>query len=146
MKVKSYAKLNLTLNVSGVKNGFHDIDSLVTSVDIYDVVNVDTRNDGRINVEKLKGIRNERNAAYKAADAFIRRFGSFGVDVVIDKGIPFGAGMGGSSADAAAVIYCMCKLFDIEENSDEVQNICAEVGSDVSFMLRGGFGRMRGKG
>jgi len=146
MKVKVYAKLNLTLNVLGANNGYHNIDSVATSVDIYDVVEVLPRADKQITVSGCNNISTEQNTAYKAADGFIRQFDTNGVDIVIDKHIPVGAGLGGSSADAAAVVYCMCGLFDVDINSGKVSELCASVGSDINFMLRGGLGRLKGKG
>lgn len=146
MKVKVYAKLNLTLNVTGRENGFHNIDSVATSVDVFDVVEVTVRNDCAVNVCGMEYVNACDNSAYKAACGFINAFNTLGVDISIDKRIPFGAGMGGSSADAAAVIYCMCSLFGVDVSSAEVHGLCASVGSDVSFMLCGGLARLRGKG
>lgn len=146
MKVKVNAKLNLTLNVVGRQNGFHNIDSLATSVDAYDVVEVTKRADNAVTVSGMETVSLCDNSAYKAACGFLRAFNTCGVDITIGKRIPFGAGMGGSSADAAAVIYCMCKLFNGNLNGDKTKRLCAEIGSDVSFMLRGGLGRLRGKG
>lgn len=146
MKVKAYAKLNLTLNVLGALDGFHVIDSVAASVDIFDVVEVTVRNDRRVTVSGVPAVSNEQNTAYKAACAFTRQFNSFGVDIAIEKRIPFGAGMGGSSADASAVIYCMCMLFGVNVHSDEIHSLCASIGSDVNFMLRGGLAQLCGKG
>lgn len=144
MKVKVYAKLNLTLNVFPPVGGFHPIDSVVTSVNIWDVVEVKSRKDKKV---KIKGfLPTPDNIAYKTATAFMAQFDTLGVDITIKKGIPVGAGMGGSSADSAGVIYCMCKLFGVDIESQQVANLCATLGSDISFMLRGGIARMQGKG
>ncbi|MCH5157298.1 MAG: 4-(cytidine 5'-diphospho)-2-C-methyl-D-erythritol kinase [Clostridiales bacterium] len=152
MKVKVYAKLNLTLDVYAKQGAFHPIDSVVTSVDICDIVEVAVRTDGRINVCGVQGVEMERNTAYKAAVGFRRMFGHLvskkinGVDIFVQKGIPFGGGLGGSSADAAAVVYCMCRLYGVDIYSGEVHELCASLGSDVNFMLFGGLARMQGKG
>ena len=152
MKVKVYAKLNLTLNVGEKSGKFHPIDSVATSVDICDVVEVALRQDGQINVCGVNDVEKENNTAYRAAVAFMRAFGKKtanskpGVDIFIQKGIPFGAGLGGSSADAAAVVYCMCKLFGVDIHSRKVHELSSLIGSDVNFMLFGGLGRMQGKG
>ncbi len=145
MKVKVYAKLNLTLAVGARQGRFHPIDSVVTSVDVFDEVEVQRRADSRVSV-CCDGIAPEQNSAYRAAKAFQREFSTDGVSIFVKKGIPLGAGMGGSSADAAAVVYCMCKLFGFDVRSEKVHELCAELGSDVNFMLRGGYARMRGKG
>lgn len=146
MKVKVYAKLNLTLNVTERRNGFHDIDSLAVSVDIYDEIQASPRSDRTVTVCGIPSVNDADNSAYKAACAFVRAFGSCGADITVSKGIPFAAGMGGSSADAAAVVYCMCKLYGADISSRKVYDLCAALGSDVNYMLRGGLGRLRGKG
>ena len=151
MKVKVFAKLNLTLNVGARQGEFHPIDSVATSVGICDVVQVLQRHDSQINVCGVNTVAQDQNTAYKAAVAFAQMFAktsnaTIGVDISIEKGIPFGGGLGGSSADAAAVVYCMCKLFGVDIHSSEVHRLCSALGSDVNFMLFGGLGRMQGKG
>ncbi len=145
MKVQANAKLNLTLNVYPKCGRYHPIDSLVCSVDVFDVVEVTLRNDGKICVEGVD-IAPEKNTAYIAAAEFQKTFGVCGCDIKIKKSIPIGAGMGGSSADAAAVVFCLCKLHNVAVDSAAVHETCARIGSDVNFMLRGGFARMTGKG
>lgn len=144
MKVKVYAKLNLTLAVGAKSGVFHDIDSVATSVDVFDEVEVVERSDGEI---RLVGgpVAVEFDSAYRAAVLFQREFSTRGVNIVVKKGIPIAAGMGGSSADAAAVVYCMRQIFGIDDPRS-MHALCARLGSDVNFMLRGGLARMRGKG
>ncbi len=142
VKVKVYAKLNLTLAVGTRQGAFHPIDSTVTSVDVYDTVEAVPCDDVTVQCDMPV----ENNSAYRAAVAFRREFETSGVSVTIEKGIPMGAGLGGSSADAAATVYCMCALFGIDPYSPRVHELCASLGSDVNFMLRGGYARMRGKG
>lgn len=144
MKVKVFAKLNLTLNVYEATNGFHRLESVVCSTDIFDTVSVTLRNDGVIDVQGVGDIALADNTAYKAAAAVCNRFYCGGVDINIQKGIPFGGGLGGSSADAAAVLYCLQWFLDLDECV--IKQIAAEVGSDVYYMLHGGFAVMRGKG
>lgn len=146
MKVKVYAKLNLSLNVYPRQGEFHPIDSVVTSVDVFDLVSVVPSKENAIFVTCDADIAPAQNSAYRAAVAFQKTFGTGGCAIDIKKGIPIGAGMGGSSADAAAVVYCLCKLNNVPLDSPRVREICAEIGSDVNFMLRGGFARMTGKG
>lgn len=149
MKVKVYAKLNLTLNVGAKQGAFHPIDSVVTSVDICDVVEVVARTDMQVNVYGINSVEQDKNTAYKAAMAFRREFAAKtipGVDIFIQKGIPFGGGLGGSSADASAVVYCMCKLFGVDIHSRKIHELCSALGSDINFMLIGGLARMQGKG
>jgi len=146
MKVKVYAKLNLSLNVYPRQGEFHPIDSVVTSVDIFDVVSVVASRGDVVSVTCDANIPPMQNSAYRAATAFQQAFGTGGYAIDVKKGIPMGAGMGGSSADAAAVVYCLCALNNVPLDSPEVHSLCASLGSDVNFMLRGGLARMTGKG
>ena len=122
------------------------VDSVTTSVDVCDLVEVTARLDTAVRVRGVQLVETKANTAYKAACAFVETFCTRGVDVTVEKGIPFGAGLGGSSADAAAVVYCMCKLFGVDVGSSAVTELCARIGSDVNFMLFGGLGRLTGKG
>ena len=142
MKVQVCAKLNLTLNVFERQGKFHPIDSIATTVDICDVVTVTKRLDNLVTVSGVKGVEPCNNTAYKVAVAFCKQFGTTGVDISITKGIPFGGGFGGSSAVGSAVAYCMCKIFGV--SLDQVADICAETGSDLTFLLHGGLARPTG--
>ena len=146
MKVKVYAKLNLTLDVGEKVDEYHSIDSVATSVDVYDVVEVTNRSDKQVIVNGTPTVEQERNTAYRAACAFVEAFDTCGVDISIDKGIPFGGGLGGSSADAAAVLFCLASMQKIDMGCGKLLKICETVGSDITFMLHGGLGRLRGKG
>lgn len=146
MKVKVFAKLNLSLNVFPNEGNFHPIDSIALSVNLWDDVSVKAAKTKAVTLRGCKDIPLEKNSAYNAACAFVQRFDTNGCNILIKKHIPQGCGLGGSSADAAAVVACMCRLYDVDKNSLEVAQLCAELGSDVNFMLHGGMSRMRGKG
>lgn len=146
MKVKVFAKLNLSLNVFPKVGNFHPIDSIAVSVSLWDDVSVKAAKTKAVTVRGCNDIPLEKNSAYKAACAFVQRFDTNGCDILIKKHIPQGCGLGGSSADAAAVVACMCRLYNVDKNSLEVAELCAQLGSDVNFMLHGGMSRMRGKG
>lgn len=144
MKAKVYAKLNLTLNVGGKAGDFHAIESIVTSVDLFDTVQVVLRNDGVVTVGGVEGVEQAANTAYKAAVEFGKHVKFGGADIFLDKHIPFGGGLGGSSADAAAVLCCLQQFYGADEQI--VRQIAASVGSDVYYMTKGGYAVMRGKG
>lgn len=146
MKVKVFAKLNLSLNVGKRQGEYHLLDSVVCSADIFDVVDVRLRDDREIAVRGTADVALAENTAYRAASAFMQTFDVCGCDIKIEKHIPKGAGLGGSSADAAAVVYCLCALHGVDVCCREVKEICARVGSDVNFMFVGGIARMTGKG
>lgn len=148
-KVKSYAKINLSLNIAGTAGGYHLIDSAVCSIDIYDTVCAKPRRDALVNVymhgRGSEFIPPEKNNAVKAGEAFVSAFGTRGADIEIFKDIPVGAGLGGSSADAAGVLNALAKLYKIDAPA-ELKALADGLGSDTGYMLRGGFARISGRG
>jgi 4-diphosphocytidyl-2-C-methyl-D-erythritol kinase len=132
--------------VLGVQDGYHLIKSLVASVNIYDTITVSARRDGKITLVN-KGIDVGcdilDNNAYKAAKSVRDIFGTNGVDIVIDKKIPVGGGLGGSSADTAGVLNAMNVLYGINGN---MEPLACDLGSDTPYMLYGGFAVMKGRG
>ncbi len=145
-KLNSYAKINLTLNICGASGGFHDIESLVTTIDLFDTVILSPRKDDKI-VLKMRGagedIPPEKNNAYKAAKLFSETFKTGGADIEIIKRIPLAGGLGGSSADAAGVLNAMKKAYQIDE---DVKPLADKLGSDTGYMLSGGFAVISGRG
>lgn len=149
ISIRAYAKLNLTLDISGVAGGFHMLDSLVCSVDLYDLIKLRKRKDDKISIEmhgqNCEFMPPESNNAYKAAEAYIKRFKTGGADIVIYKNIPLSSGMGGSSADAAGVLCGMAKLYGAGSES-QLKELADALGSDTGYMLTGGFARLKGRG
>ncbi len=149
VRVKSYAKINLTLDITGVNGGYHTIDSVVASIDLYDLITVKKRRDKQVFVtmhgEGSESIPYENNNAAKAAELFIARFGTDGVDITVWKNIPMGAGLGGSSADVAGVLNAMAKLYDVNDMRT-LKQLADGLGSDSGYMLTGGFARLTGRG
>lgn len=146
MKDFAFSKINLSLIVGRLQGQFHPLDSIVVSVRCGDVVRVAKRRDNKIVVRGCKTIATQNNVAYKAAQLFASEFGVGGCSIRIKKRIPMSSGMGGSSADAAAVVRCLCKLHGVDIKSSKVHQLCATLGSDVNFLLFGGLARMTGKG
>lgn len=149
VRVKAYAKLNLTLDITGVKEGFHMLDSLACTVDLYDLIKLKKRKDGLVSVEMhgygTETLPHEENNAVKAAEAYIKAFKTGGADIVIYKNIPVGAGMGGSSADIAGVLKGMARLYG-RGGCDDLKNLADALGSDAGYQLAGGYARLTGRG
>lgn len=144
-----YAKLNLTLDITGAANQFHTLDSLVCTIDIADRVVAKKRKDGLVSVT-VRGlgadlIPPEDNNAVKAAERFVQKFGTAGADITVYRNIPVGAGLGSSSADAAGVINALAKLYGIGDGV-ALKSLADELGSDTGYMLSGGFARLTGRG
>ncbi|MBQ3219947.1 MAG: 4-(cytidine 5'-diphospho)-2-C-methyl-D-erythritol kinase [Clostridia bacterium] len=146
IKLKIPAKINLTLDVVGTEGKFHEIKSLVTSVNVYDTITIEKRADNQINLT-MKGLNVDcsvpDNNAYKAAKLFAETFSTGGVNVTVNKKIPVGGGMGGSSADIAGVLKGMNELYEVDLDMGELAD---KLGSDVRYMLGGGYAVLSGRG
>ena len=121
----------------------------VAPVDIYDTVCAKPRADTLVNVymhgRGSESIPPEANNAVKAGEAFVAAFGTRGADIEIYKDIPMGAGLGGSSADAAGVLNALAKLYKVGDRA-ALKEIADSLGSDTGYMLGGGFARLTGRG
>lgn len=144
MKVKAYAKLNLSLYITGVRGGMHTLDSVMHSVDLGDLLTVEEADTVSV-VMRGADCPEERNTAYRAAMAVRDRYG-LSLRTEIEKRIPVGGGMGGSSADAAGVLYCAERLLAERGMPTDLSVIAAQIGSDVMYMMRGGCARVMGMG
>lgn len=149
IRCNAYAKLNLTLDIIGKEDGFHLIDSLVTTIDLSDLIVAKKRKDKFISVimhgMDSEMISPEENNAQRAGEAFVSAFGTNGATITIYKNIPIGAGLGGSSADAAGVLNALAKLYDVKDEN-ALKALADSLGSDTGFLLKGGVARMTGRG
>ena len=110
IKVKTSAKINLSLDVVGRKpDGYHLIESIFQSVNIYDIITVSkTENGIHLTCNEPEIPCDSRNIAYKAARLFLDKTGiKSGINIHIEKHIPSQAGLGGGSSDGAGVLYAM---------------------------------------
>jgi len=138
VQILSPAKINLFLHVSGKRSdGYHDIVSLMCCVSLYDVISLDfgggitsvTCTDPEIPCD-------ERNHALKAAYLFLRKFRkNEAIRIHIEKRIPAGAGLGGGSSNAAAVLSCLNRYFGNPFSVKEIMTMGLEIGADVPFFL-----------
>ncbi len=147
MKLKACAKINLTLDVLGKReDGYHLIDSVFQSISLCDVVCVEKSDVISVNCTD-DTICAQSNIAYKAAQKFFEYNGVVGgADIVIEKHIPLASGMGGGSADAAAVIVALDKLYETNLSQQQLCDIGLMVGADVPFCIVGGTARVGGIG
>ena len=147
--MKAYAKINLTLHILGTESGYHMLDSVVASVDLFDSIKIKKRKDRLISVTMhglgSESIPSDGNNAVKAGELFVEKFGTCGADITVYKNIPMGAGLGGSSADAAGVLNGLAKLYKINDLAS-LKLIADRTGSDTRYMLSGGWARLSGRG
>ncbi len=147
-RILAYAKLNLSLAVLGSRSdGYHDIDSIVQTVDLADTIELRVRQGCDIVVENsLQGIQGP-DLTERAAAALLRaKAARCRVEIHIVKHIPAGAGLGGGSSDAAAVLLALDRLTPPSVSAAELSRIAASIGSDVPLFLVGGCVRVTGRG
>lgn len=139
MKLQSYAKLNLGLLVLNVReDGYHNLFTLFQRISLADSLDLEPL-DGEIKYNGPSLTESfEQNLCVKAAKQFQKQLGSsFGVNIVLDKKIPVGSGLGGGSSNAASVILGMKQLYNLDLSLKEIIELGAKVGSDVPFFLLG---------
>ena len=147
----AFAKLNLTLDVLGKRDdGYHDLKSVMQTVSVRDDIEIDvgTGKPWRLLCDKEGIPCDERNLAWKAAKIYLDTIGKDpdGLEIRITKRIPSQAGMGGGSADAAAVLRALNRHYDYPLSIPALAELGAAVGSDVPFCVLGGTAVAEGRG
>lgn len=147
---KAPAKVNLLLDVLEKRpDGYHEVEMVMTTVDLFDRVELCPLEEDRIEVslESRFVPCDERNLAYKAAEAFKKKYQiKTGVHINIEKNIPVSAGLGGGSSDAAAVLRGLNRLWSLEIPLDELAELGGTIGSDIPFCVHGKTAIAKGRG
>lgn len=146
IKVKVPLKVNLSLDLVGTKKGYHLINSIVTTINVYDTITLKKREDKKITLTQ-QGVKVDcdvaQHSSYKSALEFINNFDTNGVDIFVKKKIGAGAGLGGSSADIVGTIRGLENLYGIKTNIFPLLN---KLGSDTAYMYNGGWALIQGFG
>lgn len=141
MKLRANCKINIGLDVLRKReDGFHDLQTVMMPVaGLYDVVEV-TPHEGADVLFSQSGItvdcNPESNLCVKAYRLMQSRYNIGGVKIHLDKRVPFGAGLGGGSSDATAVLLLLNKIFNLGISEQELTDLAAELGSDTAFFVR----------
>ena len=139
VKKKAYGKINLFLDIEERRNdGYHNIMSVMQTVDWCDTVSVSKNNDPEIKViSSNSGIPcDSSNIAYKVAKVFFEKLGiAPAVTIEIEKNIPIAAGMAGGSADGAATLEALNELFDSPFSQKDLILMSQNIGADIPFCL-----------
>jgi 4-diphosphocytidyl-2-C-methyl-D-erythritol kinase len=150
MKLRAPAKVNLSLRILGKRpDGFHNLESLVAPISLADEISVETGigQGVRVRCDDPEIPQDDSNLAAVAARQFHSHTGiRFDARISIKKHIPSGAGLGGGSSDAAAVLVALDSIFETHLGSDGLEKIAANIGSDVPFFIRRVPAWMRGRG
>lgn len=151
LEIVANAKVNLFLEITGkLTNGYHTVDTVMQSISLSDVLKIDL-------LPKESGIEitcsepdiptDEGNIAYKVARYYLETSGAkCGVKIDITKNIPSQAGMGGGSADGAAVLVGLNKLCGELLSSESLKAVASRNGADIPFCIDGGTQRLSGIG
>ena len=150
LRVQAHAKINLYLDVIGKRpDGYHEIETVFHSIGLHDDIYLRKRADREITVhcEHPHVPCDPRNLAYRAAKLLVDNMSDLsGIDIKISKRIPVAAGLGGGSADAAAVLYGMNTLFDLGLTQRDLMRLGVQLGADVPFCILGGAALGKGIG
>lgn len=147
------SKINLFLDVIRKReDGYHDLGTVFQTIDAGDTVSAEIRNDGKIMLtyNKPQDYPVESDLVYKAAVA-LKEYAvgiaaaegkthseNLGADIYLEKVMPLGAGLGGGSADAAATLRLLNRLWNLNYGMEILEQIGAKLGADVPFLVRGG--------
>lgn len=144
--IKSYGKINLSLDVKGVRqDGYHMVDTVMQKISLCDEVSVSWEASDSRSVEISLGSnkpflpKDERNLAYKAAllmaDRFHGKQGGGRLEIYLEKHIPVSAGLAGGSGNAAAVMTALNRIWKTGLNTRDLCRLGAELGADVPFCI-----------
>ncbi|XBW82605.1 4-(cytidine 5'-diphospho)-2-C-methyl-D-erythritol kinase [Bacillus velezensis] len=147
---KAPAKINLSLDVTSKRpDGYHEVEMIMTTIDLADRIELTELPENVIRVASHNRFvpDDQRNLAYQAAKLLKERFQvKKGVSIMITKVIPVAAGLAGGSSDAAATLRGLNRLWDLKLSVEELAELGAEIGSDVSFCVYGGTALATGRG
>lgn len=147
MRIEAHAKLNLAFEVLGRRaDGYHEVKTVMQTVGLSDVLDIEHWPTLRVECDSPE-LSGEANLVWKAAQALARSRGiQPRANMRIRKRIPIAMGLGGGSSDAASVLRALNELWELSASTEELSEIAAEIGSDVSFFLWGGTALAEGRG
>lgn len=150
MKLSAPAKVNLHLRILERRpDGFHDIETLMVPLSLADEISVEMSPTGQIEVscDRADVPLGTANLVTRAAQLFAKAaVRDFGAKIHITKRIPMGAGLGGGSSDAAAVLVALDKLLHTSLDVTALEGLAAQIGSDCAFFIRNVPAWCRGRG
>lgn len=141
MKIKANCKINLGLDILCRRaDGYHEIETVMLPVrGLYDELELDRTPERGARFES-RGLAidcpPEANLCLRAARLMHERYGVDGIRILLDKRVPFGAGLGGGSSDATAVVLAIDRLFELRLPEAELIDCAAALGSDTAFFVR----------
>jgi len=139
IKILAPAKLNLSLDIVGRRNdGYHLLQTVMKTISLFDTVKLEKSDNISIRCNWGDVPTNSKNLCYKTAELFFKTAGiSGGVSITLEKQIPFGAGLGGGSSDAAATLKGLDELYKTNMSPNELAICGIKIGADVPFFFYG---------
>ena len=147
LKARAYAKVNLTLEVLGRRaDGYHEVRTVLQTIDLADTLHITPGDVIRFRCSDSE-LESPDNLVCRAAEALRRETGeSRGADIHLGKRIPVGMGLGGGSADAAATLMTLSRMWGLGLDNGRLLEIASSLGADVPFLLEGGTALGTGRG
>ena len=144
----AYAKINLGLDVLGKRaDGYHEVSMVMQSISLADTVTLEKHSGLVVQTGRSDLPGDSSNLAYKAAVLMAERFNKTpDIKITLDKHIFMAAGLAGGSSDAAAVLRGLNRLWQLGLNAAQLEELAAEIGSDVPFCICGGTALAEGRG
>lgn len=150
LQEKAYAKINLGLKVLGKReDGYHEIDMIMHSIGLHDVLSFKHAPELNLRIQNSPQLQTDtqENLIIKAAKVLKKHTGYVGgAEIILDKNIPLEAGLAGGSSDAAAALRGLNRLWNTGLSLAVLEDLAAQIGSDVAFCVRGGTQRATGRG
>jgi len=141
MIIDANAKINMTLDVSGKRSdGYHEVSMIMQEISLADKIEINKKSSSGIElkVQNSDIPCDESNIAFKAAKLFLDKIKSDdGIEMIIQKNIPVCAGLGGGSADGAAVLKALNQMYDSPLSLSELLEMGVSLGADVPFCIVG---------
>jgi 4-diphosphocytidyl-2-C-methyl-D-erythritol kinase len=148
MNLHAYAKINIGLRIIGKRpDGYHDLETLFYEIGWSDELCIEPAEQLTMTSNDPDAPADDSNLCMRAARALQQASGiRNGASIHLKKNIPIGAGLGGGSADAAAVLRGLSELWNLHYTSEQLRPIAAALGSDIPFFLDGGCAYGTGRG
>jgi 4-diphosphocytidyl-2-C-methyl-D-erythritol kinase len=148
LRVRTVSKINLSLRILGLlPDGRHELATWFQAIDYGDELDLELAEHLSLECDDLGLGPQEENLAWKAADSLRRNSGTKrGATIHLTKKVPYGAGLGGGSGDAAAVLVACNRLWELGWAHEKLESLGRELGADVPFLVRGGAAWATGAG
>jgi 4-diphosphocytidyl-2-C-methyl-D-erythritol kinase len=148
MKLRAYAKINIGLNVLGKRSdGYHDLETVFHEIDCFDEIELERHEKVTMTADSILVPIDRSNLCLSAANLLQKeKHVRQGVVIHLKKNIPIGAGLGGGSSDAAAVLCGLNRFWELRLSNNQLRLLAAQIGADVPFFIEGGTAYATGRG